>query len=118
MNVVHLSPASPTADLRALEEVEGFASTDMGWGGEDTWTYRILTEEQITPELLRRSRHEIRGRVDCVTFQPCPSYEARSQDRYILQNWDLPGGQWTFSGIFDGKALEALHLPLLHILIA
>lgn len=115
MNVVHLSPASPTADLRALEEVEDFASTDMGWGGEDTWTYRILPEEQITPELLRRSHNEIRGRVDCVTFQPCSSYEARSQDRYVVQNWDMPGGQWSFSGIFDGKALSMLSPPLSRI---
>ncbi|THH08388.1 hypothetical protein EW145_g2748 [Phellinidium pouzarii] len=102
MNVVRLSPASPTADLRALQEVENFASTDMGWGGEDTWTYRVLTEEQINTELLRVCEHGTKGRVDYATFQPCTIYEARSQDRFVVQNWDMPGGQWAFSGVFDG----------------
>ena len=106
MNVVHLSPATPTEDLRALEEVEGFASTDMGWGGSDRWTYRVLAPEEVMPELLRQSQHATyrcsHGRIDSVTFQPCQSYEARSQDRHVVQPWDMPGGTWTFSGIFDG----------------
>ncbi|KAH8119538.1 protein serine/threonine phosphatase 2C [Phellopilus nigrolimitatus] len=117
MNVVQLSPASPTADLRALQEVSNFASTDMGWGGEDRWTYRILSEEQITPELLRLCEHGMDGHVDYVTFQPCTSYEARSQDRFVVQNWDMPDGQWVFSGIFDGHGSHSTvdfvveHLP-------
>ena len=103
MNVVRLSPASPTADLRALQEVSDFASTDMGWGGGDRWTYRILSEEQITQELHRVSHHGTCGNIDYVTFQPCTSYEARSQDRFVVQHWDLPDGRWTFSGVFDGE---------------
>lgn len=103
-NVIRLPSASPNADVRALQEVDDFASTDMGWGGEDKWTYRILTDEQITTEMLRLSQaHGVDGHVDHISFQPCQSYEARSQDRYVVQIWDLPGGQWTFSGVFDGK---------------
>ena len=106
MNVVHLSPATPTEDLRALEEVDEFASTDMGWGGSDRWTYRVLAPEEVTPELLRQSQHAIyrhsQSRIDSVTFQPCQSYESRSQDRHTVQSWDMPGGSWTFSAVLDG----------------
>lgn len=113
MDIVRLSPASPTADLRALQEVSGFASTDMGWGGDDRWTYRMLAEEQITPEILRLSDHGTRGNVDYVSLQPCTSYESRSQDRFDIQNWDLPGGRWTFSGVFDGKDDVSLVVDLI-----
>lgn len=102
MEVVRLSPASPTAGLRALEEVEDFASTDMGWGGEK-WTYRILSEDQIMPELIQKCQSRgTNGHVDYASLQPCTSYEARSQDRLVVQIWDMPDGEWTFSGIFDG----------------
>ena len=103
MNVVRLSPASPTADLRALEEVSDFASTDMGWGGEERWTYRKLTDEEVIPEILRIGNHGMEENVDYITFQPCMSYELRSQDRFVVQNWDLQGKRWSFSAIFDGE---------------
>lgn len=103
MNVVRLSPASPTADLKALQEVSDFAWTDMGWGGEDRWTYRKLTDEQIAHELHRKAQHGTIGNVDYVTFQPCQAYEARSQDRFVVQHWDFPDGRWTFSAVFDGE---------------
>ncbi len=74
------------------QEVDDFASTDMGWGGEDKWTYRILTDEQITTEMLRLSQaHGVDGHVDHISFQPCQSYEARSQDRYVVQIWGPAG---------------------------
>lgn len=105
MNVVRLSPASPTADLRALEEVSDFATTDMGWGGEERWTYRKLKEEEVIPEILRISHHGLQEDVDYITFQPCMTYESRSQDRFVVQNWDLQGKRWTFTAIFDGEAV-------------
>ena len=108
MNVVRLSPASPTADLKALQEVSDFASTDMGWGGRDRWTYRQLSEQQITQEMNRLSQNGTAGNIDYVTFQPCTLYEARSQDRFVVQYWDLPDGRWTFSGVFDGKEYVSL----------
>lgn len=106
MNVIHLSPASPNSSLQALQEVDGFSSTDMGWGGDDRWTYRILTEEQITSELHRLSDYGSKGRVDYVTFQPCTSYDSRSQDRYVVENWTFRDGTWSFSAIFDGKIVH------------
>ncbi|KAL5528158.1 hypothetical protein ACEPAF_7294 [Sanghuangporus sanghuang] len=117
MNVVRLSPASPTADLRALQEVSDFAWTDMGWGGEDRWTYRKLTNEEVTQELHRIAHHGTNGNIDYVTFQPCTLYEARSQDRFVIQHWDFPDGHWTFSAIFDGHGSHGTvdyvveHLP-------
>ncbi|TDL24204.1 protein serine/threonine phosphatase 2C [Rickenella mellea] len=102
MNIIHLPPASPSEGLRALQEVKDFATTDMGWGGPKRWTFRVLSDEQITPEIARLSHPHTHGPVDSVTFQPCQTFEARSQDRRVVQSWDLPGGRWTFSGIFDG----------------
>ena len=103
MHTIRLPSASPTEDFRALQEVKDFATTDMGWGGQDRWTYRILSDDQILPELSRLSQPRTDGIVDTVTFQPCPSFEARSQDRHVVDHWDLPGGRWTFCGIFDGE---------------
>lgn len=102
MNVLEIPPATPTEDRRALQEVEDFGLTDMGWGGDRRWTYRMLSEEQISPILTDLSQPKTHGLVDSVSFQPCLSYEARSQDRHVTQTWDLLGGHWTFVGVFDG----------------
>ena len=69
MNVVRLDPASPTEDLRALQEVSGFARTDMGWGGRGSWTYRKLNDVQVNEELMRLAIHGIDGNVDFATIQ-------------------------------------------------
>ena len=69
MNVVRLDPASPTEDLRALQEVSGFARTDMGWGGQGSWTYRKLSDVQVNEELMRLATHGVEGNVDFATVQ-------------------------------------------------
>ncbi|KDQ57569.1 hypothetical protein JAAARDRAFT_130764 [Jaapia argillacea MUCL 33604] len=78
----------------------------MGWGPPyGPWRYRVLAEPQVTLELARLSNAQSsQGRVDTLTFQPCPNPEEQSQDRYIVQDWDLRGGTWRFAGVFDGHA--------------
>ena len=102
---VELQPATAADTRLAYEEVKDFAITDMGRGDPHRYTYRILKEPQLTEELARLSNPSTLGRVDSVTFQPCKSYEARSQDRHEVQTWTNSGGCWTFTGIFDGTCI-------------
>ncbi|TFY56597.1 hypothetical protein EVG20_g8865 [Dentipellis fragilis] len=56
-------------------------------------------------------------RADSVTFQPCTQYS--SQDRYVVQQLDVHGRKWTFTGVFDGHLGDATvehtayHLPII-----
>lgn len=34
-------------------------------------------------------------------LQPCTT--SCSQDRFIVSHLDVPGGPWTFCGVFDGE---------------
>ncbi|OCH93119.1 protein serine/threonine phosphatase 2C [Obba rivulosa] len=103
IQVVSLSPASHDDNRNALEEVRDFATTDMDRGGPERWTYRVLNEPTLTQELSRLSCPKSwRTGVDAVTFQPCQSYHSRSQDRYAVEEWPMPGGTWVFTGVFDG----------------
>ncbi|KII92337.1 hypothetical protein PLICRDRAFT_103299 [Plicaturopsis crispa FD-325 SS-3] len=79
----------------------------MGWGPEyGTWTYRQLSGSALTAELTRLAEAKTIGETDCVTIQPCPNPEERSQDRYAVSEWDIAGGKWAFSAIFDGHGGE------------
>ncbi|KAJ6557184.1 protein serine/threonine phosphatase 2C [Mycena sp. CBHHK59/15] len=93
---------SSAENLLALAEVSDFAKTDMGHPGEGPWTYRILREPSLTAELQRRSHPQSSRRVDSVTFQPCSPHVYQNQDRYVVEEWNLPGGTWQFNSIFDG----------------
>lgn len=101
--IVQLPQATASDTRLAYEEVKDFGVTDMGHGEPHQWAYRILREPALTEELARMSFPTTRGNVDCVTFQPCKSYDARSQDRHAVQSWTNAGGSWTFTAIFDGK---------------
>lgn len=116
IQIVELSDATPGERSRALDEVKDFASTDMGLGGVERWTYQLLTEPTLTEELIHLSNAQTQGRVDSVSFQPCRSYHCRSQDRYAVEEWSLPGGVWTFTAVFDGMHLSTSTPMDLHIL--
>lgn len=77
--------------------------TDMGWGEKDAlWYYTLLPEPLLSSELQRLSFAASFDDTDAVTFQPCPSPEFASQDRYVVRNLALPGGTWRLRAIFDG----------------
>jgi pyruvate dehydrogenase phosphatase len=108
--VVNIPPASSSENLHALEEVRDFSTTDMGRGGRERWTYRILREPHLSAELARMSDAYSRRCVDSVTLQPSPLYHFRSQDRCILEEWDMPGGTWLFNAVLDGgKGVLLIH---------
>lgn len=102
-HVVQLLPATPLDTRLALEEVKDFYLTDMGYGGDLKWTYRVLQEPSLTEELRRLSQPCSIGSTDHVSLQPCPAYEQRSQDRYIVEKWSMTWGNWTFTAVLDGE---------------
>lgn len=101
-NVISLPVATSSENSQALAEVSHFGLTDMGYKGQGPWTYRILHDPALTRELAQMSGARSYGCVDIITLQPCPPHIYLSQDRYVIEEWDLPGGAWKFNGVFDG----------------
>lgn len=101
-NVIRLDAAASSEHLQALEEVKDFRTTDLGRGGKDRWTYRLLPESALDAELRRRSNAHSSRFVDSITFQPCAAHSSPNQDRYSIEEWDMHGGIWRFSAIYDG----------------
>lgn len=76
----------------------------MGWPGIDAlWIYTVLPEPRLSSELSRLSFAKSIGDTDAVTFQPCPNPELSNQDRFVIEDWSLPDGIWSFRAIFDGR---------------
>jgi len=77
----------------------------MDWPEADAlWVYTVLPEPHLSTELERLSFAKSVDDTDVVTFQPCPNHDDRSQDRFVVQNWALPNGTWSFRAVFDGHA--------------
>jgi len=74
--------------------------------GYGPWTYRAIPEPLISSELARlASAHVINGQTTttgCVSLQPSPDPDDRSQDRFVVLDWD----GWSFSAVFDGHGGE------------
>jgi len=91
-------------------------TTDMGWGLPDTlWYFTSLPEPHLSSELERLSFAKSVGDTDVITFQPCPNPDESTQDRYVVEDWALLGGTWTFRGIFDGMGFLRLNKYMSHI---
>jgi pyruvate dehydrogenase phosphatase len=106
-HVVPLTAATSSENLRALNEVRDFATTDMGLGGSERWTYRILQEPALSTELqhLANPISVGGGNIDAIDFQPCQLHEFQTQDRKCIEHWQMAsgGGTWVFTAIFDGQ---------------
>ncbi|KZP34540.1 protein serine/threonine phosphatase 2C [Athelia psychrophila] len=76
----------------------------MGFEGAGPWAYRKLSGTELTKELTRLANAQSIHGADVVSLQPCTI--SRSQDRFIVSQLDVPGGQWRFNGVFDGHAGE------------
>ncbi|KAJ7713944.1 phosphatase 2C-like domain-containing protein [Mycena maculata] len=101
-SVVSVPAASSSENLLALAEVSHFGKTDMGHPGEGPWTFRILPEPFLTAELKRIACPRSNRKVDSLTFQPCSPHVYQNQDRFVVEEWNFPGGTWQFNSIFDG----------------
>jgi hypothetical protein len=109
-DVISLPVATSSENSQALAEVSHFGLTDMGYTGQGPWTYRILHDPALSMELAQMSRATTLGCVDIITLQPCPPHIYLSQDRYVVEEWDLPGGAWQFNGVFDGNYMQSLRM--------
>ncbi|KAF8813609.1 protein serine/threonine phosphatase 2C [Phlegmacium glaucopus] len=79
--------------------------TDMGWPDINAlWMYTVLPDPRLSSELSRLSFANTIGDTDVVTFQPCPNPEFSNQDRFVIKDWSLPNGTWSFRAVFDGHA--------------
>ncbi|EIW82995.1 protein serine threonine phosphatase 2C, partial [Coniophora puteana RWD-64-598 SS2] len=101
-NTVLIPAATSTENLQALEEVKDFFTTDLGRGGNERWIYHILPEEVLDSKLVELADPQTRSNIDIITFQSCDAYESLNQDRFSAEDWDLPGGRWSFNAIYDG----------------
>jgi hypothetical protein len=78
--------------------------TDMGWPDLDAlWMYNVLPEPFLSSELSRLSSANSIGDTDVVTFQPCPNPKFLNEDRFVIEDWPLSNGTWSFRAIFDGR---------------
>lgn len=106
LSTISLAAGSSTENLAALAEVQDFSVV-----AETGWTYRILPEPLLTAELARISNMQSDIFSDSITFQPCSW--TKSQDRCVMESWNLLGGNWVFSAILDGKCHHYFKLRLL-----
>lgn len=65
--------------------------------------YTSLSEPRLSQELARLARAKSVADTDCVSFQPCLLPSAANQDRYVVEDWPLPAGTWSFRAVFDGN---------------
>jgi len=80
-------------------------TTDMGWPELDAlWMYNALSEPFLSSELSRLSFANSIGDTDVVTFQPCPNPTISNEDRFVIKDWSLSNGTWSFRAVFDGHA--------------
>jgi pyruvate dehydrogenase phosphatase len=70
-------------------------------------SFEPLSEKDVTQRLATLARPErtvfdaARDRLaDAIAFQPCLRYS--SQDRFVVQQIEVHGQRWTFTGVFDG----------------
>jgi hypothetical protein len=92
------------AGVKYLPIMSTRLETDLGWGPDyGPFSYTLLPEPHLESELRRLSGLDtLCEGVDVVSFQPCPDPTVRNEDRWAAEVWDMPGGRWTFLGVFDG----------------
>ncbi|KAJ6558605.1 protein serine threonine phosphatase 2C [Mycena vulgaris] len=67
-------------------------------------TYTALAEPQLSAELARLANPQSFGSTDVVSLQPCLSPNERTQDRFVVADWELADGVWRFHAVCDGHA--------------
>lgn len=85
--------------------------TDLGWGpGAGPWDYRKVPEPILSSLLAAVAGPNTIGSVDIIDFQP--QTQQSSEDRHVVQDWDLRNGTWKLLAVFDGKQPDPK--PLVH----
>jgi hypothetical protein len=67
--------------------------------------YTRLPEPALSEEVKRLAlANSPFAGVDVVSLQPSPDPDVRNEDRWVAQKWDMPDGEWTCIGVFDGES--------------
>ena len=69
-------------------------------------TYQMLSEPELSRMLDEYAEPAVAEfedglRADALNFQPFR--RKASQDRYVVEQWDIDGKVWTMTGVFDGE---------------
>jgi hypothetical protein len=84
--------------------------TDLGWGsGAETWKYRKVPEPTLSSLLAAVAKPITIGSVDTIDFQP--QTKQSSEDRHVVQDWNLKNGTWKLLAVFDGRWLRPQTIP-------
>lgn len=91
------------------------AQTDLGWGsGAGPWKYRKVPEPILSSLLVAVANPNTIESVDIIDFQP--QTKQSSEDRHVVQDWNLKNGAWKLLAVFDGRTTStADHLPTIVI---
>lgn len=77
--------------------------TDLGWGPvSGPWSYRKVPEPDLSSLLAAVANAKSIGSVDIIDFQP--QTKQSSEDRHVVQDWNLKNGAWKLLAVFDGHA--------------
>jgi len=67
------------------------------------WEYTHLNEPHLTTKLEELSKWGSLTDTDYATLQPSLNPDEASQDRHVIEDWDIAGGKWKFRAVFDGE---------------
>lgn len=110
------APANPNVNFI----VKKASADDLGYGWtEDTvnWPvdYKLYTSEDAFCEALKAKATTDTIAIPngivahTLTLQPYTKPASTgNEDRHTVQYWELPSGQWTFVGVFDGAYANTL----------
>jgi hypothetical protein len=76
--------------------------TNFGYFGFGPFTYTSLSATDALSRLLTLANGKS-TESDChwISFQP--ALRERTQDRQVVEDWEMDDGVWKFRAVFDGK---------------
>jgi hypothetical protein len=78
----------------------------MSQPGSQPHTACKLSAQQLRSELARISVAGVVCGAHTVSFQPDCRPQYRTEDRHLVEDWELDSGSWKFIGVFDGANIS------------
>ena len=103
-DLIILNTRRPPATIIEPSLPKNVSSTIDMASGCDEGSWRHLSGEILSSELIRPALLQTIHKTDCVTLQPCTNPALRSQDRFVVLQLEVGSeGKWAFTAVFDGK---------------